>query len=237
MEQYFSSDPSSESHQLEVKFSFGERDYTLRSDRGVFAKRRLDKGSELLLQTIIATWSADRTALRGVWAAQRRHRFVIDLGCGYGPLGIVLADHFDKLRVLMCDINSRAVDLADGNMRRVGLRYCSVVQSDGIPPETTAPAAVVTNPPIRAGKETVHRLLYEAAWALQPGGELWLVVRRKQGADSLKKWLTELFTRGELPEQTLRENELSPLLVPARVDTVARSGGFHVIRAVRGHNL
>jgi len=167
------------------------------TDAGVFSRDRVDFGSLLLIEAM-RVGPAD---------------VVLDLGCGYGPIGAVAARLAPQGYIYMVDVNERAVELARRNLALNGIRNAEVRVSDGL---VAVPGIVfdtiLTNPPIRAGKQTVYRLLDEAYAALRPGGALWVVVQNKQGAPSMKRKLQELF---------------------GNVTDVARKAGYHVFRAER----
>ena len=112
----------------------------------------------------------------------------------------------------MCDINKRAVALTRRNADINQTRFVDVVESDGMRQVEGTFDLIVTNPPIRAGKETVHRFFQEASERLNPAGSLFVVIRKQQGAPSALKRLRELF--GE-------------------VSIVSRSAGYWVIKCVK----
>ena len=115
------------------------------TDRGVFSRTRLDYGSELLIETVIA----DQQKMKGR---------MIDLGCGYGPVGIIFKRTFPALEVTLCDINQRALTLARQNAKANQVAYLSILQSDGLAAIEGPVDYILTNPPIRAGKAVVHTL-------------------------------------------------------------------------------
>jgi 16S rRNA (guanine1207-N2)-methyltransferase len=119
---------------------------------------------------------------------------LLDLGCGYGPIGIVLADQRPALKVTMVDINQRSIDLARRNVaaHRLDSRVGALV-SDGYAQLTDRYDTIVTNPPIRAGKEVIYRFYKEAKDHLQPQGKLYLVIRKAQGAASTYDYLKTIY--------------------------------------------
>ena len=121
---------------------------------------------------------------------------VLDMGCGWGAIGVLLARLCPDAQITMADINERAVALAARNARQNGVSAETLV-SDGY--ENIAPSfdAIVTNPPIRAGKQTVYRILDEAKTRLAPGGRLFLVIRKEQGAPSAQTHLQGVYSRVE----------------------------------------
>jgi 16S rRNA (guanine1207-N2)-methyltransferase len=148
------------------------------TDAGVFSKGGVDFGTRLLIETVELPEDAR----------------VLDMGCGWGAIGIALSRLVPKGAVTMADVNERALELARENARLNGAAGVEIVASDlfdGLAGRTFT--HIVTNPPIRAGKETVYRLFAQAAAHLEPGGELWLVIRRQQGAPSARRQLESLF--------------------------------------------
>lgn len=183
----------------EQQFSFVLRGFELLfyTDAGVFSRDRIDFGSVLLIENMqIAP-----------------HARVLDVGCGYGPIGLTAAKLAAQGRVTMIDVNERAVDLARRNAERNGVQNVDIRVSDvysAVKGETFD--VILTNPPIRAGKEIVHRIFTDGYELLADGGEMWVVIQKKQGAPSAMKKLQE----------TYRE-----------VEEVDRSKGYFIIRAVK----
>ncbi|MBP1996437.1 class I SAM-dependent methyltransferase [Paenibacillus eucommiae] len=181
-EHYYTKQPTVEHdhHQTEevlrgYKLVFG-------TDAGVFSKKGVDYGSKLLIETM----KFDRSAR------------VLDVGCGYGPIGITAAKLCPDGHVTMIDINERAVELCAENARKNGVFHVSVMQSDLFEKVKGHQFDVIlTNPPIRAGKETVHRIFSEAYECLTQGGSLWVVIQKKQGAPSAKAKLESLYSEVE----------------------------------------
>ena len=194
----FTSQPQAPSAPREVACEFGGREWRFRTDRGVFSQGRVDPGTRLLLRTVTLPDAA---------------RFV-DWGCGYGPVGLCLAARHPQATAVLVDVNLRAVRLARHNAFRHDLVNVQVIAADGLTCLRGGKVldAVVSNPPIRAGRTTLRRLFAETAQRLRLGGSLWVVVRTKQGARSLARDLTEL---------------VGP------TDTLARGGGYRVLRALR----
>lgn len=181
---YYSRSPQSKSNPRSWNEQLRGRSYTFTSDVGVFSKHKIDYGTRLLIENFQEpTISGD----------------FLDLGCGYGPIGISLADHFQDRRVIMADINERAIKLAQYNVMYNAIENAEVFQSDGFSNlKNRYFAAILTNPPIRAGKKTVYKMFEESKQALLEEGELWLVIQKKQGAPSAKKKLESLFSRVEV---------------------------------------
>jgi 16S rRNA (guanine1207-N2)-methyltransferase len=145
----------------------------LRTDAGVFSPRRLDPGTRLLLD---------------VAPPPPGHGDLLDLGCGYGPLALVMAARSAGATVWAVDVNRRALALAEANAAAAGLRNvrCAAPGDRALPAEF---ALIWSNPPVRIGKEALHGLLGRWLPALAAGGCAYLVVQRNLGADSLQRWL------------------------------------------------
>jgi 16S rRNA (guanine1207-N2)-methyltransferase len=194
---YFSQHP--DARHDEQEFTFDLRGFSLRfvTDAGVFSRDRVDFGSVLLIETMQIPRAAR----------------VLDVGCGYGPIGLVAAKLADQGSVTMIDINERAVSLARRNAERNAIHNVDIRVSDLYSEVRDKTFDVIlTNPPIRAGKETVHRIFTEGHALLVQGGEMWVVIQKKQGAPSARKKLEETYSR---------------------VEEVERSKGYHIFRAIK----
>lgn len=173
---YYSQTPESESHMRQVEVTARGVTRRLWTDNGVFAKRGLDPGSALLIESVMLPDAG----------------LIVDLGCGYGPVTALLCLVYPTLTYVMLDINERAVDLAKRNTAHAATRV-DVMQSDGFSavPKLRADA-ILLNPPIRAGKAVVYQLFAQSKAHLRAGGALWVVIHKKHGADSAEKHLMEL---------------------------------------------
>lgn len=189
MAHYFDEKPQSESQIRTFKTRIHGIDFEFATDSGVFSRSRMDFGTELLLETVIR----DQQKLTGK---------LVDLGCGYGPVGIVMKRAFPSLDVILCDMNTRALTLARQNARANQVAYLQIVQSDALAAVDGPLNYVLTNPPIRAGKAVVHCFFAEAREKLVPGGFLYVVIQKKQGAPSALAKLKELFQVAEVIEHS-----------------------------------
>ncbi|PJK16368.1 16S rRNA methyltransferase [Chryseomicrobium excrementi] len=183
---YYSNRPNVESKPSSISHTGRGHQFTLETDRGVFSKSGVDFGSRVLMEAFQAP------QIEGDFA---------DVGCGYGPIGLTLAKDFPGRVVHMVDVNERAVELAGKNASRNGIQNVRIAVSDGMERVPDQLAAVITNPPIRAGKETIFRFYQQAYDRLASGGELWVVIQKKQGAPSTKDFLEELFSEVEVVEK------------------------------------
>jgi 16S rRNA (guanine1207-N2)-methyltransferase len=162
-------------------------DYTLRSttfrfktDNGVFSKKEVDFGSRLLIE------SFQMPEVDGP---------ILDAGCGYGPIGLAMAKSFPERTIQMIDVNDRALELAKENAALNKVENVEIYESDRLlNVKGTNFAAILTNPPIRAGKKTVHDIFEQSYDHLVSGGELWVVIQKKQGAPSALEKLEEMFS-------------------------------------------
>ena len=174
-EHYFSADPSVPFRRMPVTASVWGHELSLTSGSGVFAQGRVDVGTAVLFRETSAP------------AGGR----VLDLGCGYGVIGLAIAACVPGAVVTAVDVNERAVLLANENAAALGLaeRYAA-----GTPDTVPAEAAydeIWSNPPIRIGKQALHELLLTWLPRLRPEGRAVMVVGKNLGADSLQRWLGE----------------------------------------------
>ncbi len=177
-EHYYSSRPSAASDRRTIETELRGFRFKLATDAGVFSKGGVDFGSKVLIDRMQIGPSDE----------------VLDVGCGYGPIGLTAARLAARGQVVMIDINERAVELAKLNAKMNGISNVSIFQSDKL--EAVRGRffdVILTNPPIRAGKTVVHQIFEEACDHLKPGGSLWMVIQNKQGAPSARKKLEELF--------------------------------------------
>ncbi|MEI7027619.1 class I SAM-dependent methyltransferase [Paenibacillus sp. y28] len=175
---YYSSKPSVEHERRVVEAELRGIRFAFVTDAGVFSKQGVDYGSRVLIEAMDIPEQAE----------------VLDVGCGYGPIGLTAAKLAKSGHVTMIDINERAVELAKENARKHGISNVRIEQSDLFAAvQGQSFDVILTNPPIRAGKETVHRIFECAEQHLRPGGSLWIVIQKKQGAPSALAKLETLF--------------------------------------------
>lgn len=148
---------------------------TLGTDSGVFSAQRVDAGSRYLLQ--------EHPPIPPETAQ------ILDLGCGYGPIGLTAARRAPNAQIWGVDVNARAIDLANANASRNDIPNAKFVTASEIPCEPRFDL-ILSNPPIRIGKSGLHELLRTWLDRLTPEGRAWLVVQKHLGSDSLADWLT-----------------------------------------------
>ncbi|HIS18708.1 MAG TPA: class I SAM-dependent methyltransferase [Candidatus Coprovivens excrementavium] len=196
MEQYFTNNPDLKSELRTIIYKNKSQTLTFYSDNGVFSKDKLDFGSTLLLETVLKNVNTENLN-------------ILDVGCGYGFLGISLAK-FLNAHVTMCDINKRALHLAKRNCEKNNVKsLCEVLESNIYENITNIYDLIITNPPIRAGKEVVYGILDGARDYLKEDGELWMVIRKNQGAKSTIEHLKNNY----------------------ECEIVTKSKGFYIIKA------
>jgi 16S rRNA (guanine1207-N2)-methyltransferase len=179
---YFSKEPSATGGARSFQAALRGFDITFLTEAGVFSRLGVDRGTRLLIQHLIVG-PKDR---------------VLDLGCGWGAVGVVAARLAPEGQVTLLDINARAVDLARRNLQANHIANAEARQSDGF--EAVAGEhfdVVALNPPIRAGLGVVHRLIEQAREHLAPGGAFFLVGRTQQGVLRLAKKMAEVFGEAE----------------------------------------
>lgn len=176
--QYFAEEPGAAHRPGLVHVVLPDVHLELVTDSGVFSPGRLDPGTRLLLDTAPPPPAAGD---------------LLDLGCGYGPLALVLASRAPDARVWAVDTNRRAIALCGGNASRAGLANVHCVAVTGSSPDDTRLPGrydlIWSNPPIRIGKPALHALLDSWLARLAPGAVAYLVVQRNLGSDSLQRWL------------------------------------------------
>jgi 16S rRNA (guanine1207-N2)-methyltransferase len=174
-EHYFASEPSAAHREGTVRVLLPDVHLELQTDAGVFSPRRLDPGTRLLLDIAPPPPAAGN---------------LLDLGCGYGALALVLAARAPGAQVLAVDVNTRALALTRDNAARAGLPNvsCALPDDRALPPEFDL---IWSNPPVRIGKKALHELLARWLGRLAPGAAAYLVAQRNLGSDSLQRWLCD----------------------------------------------
>ena len=179
MGHYFDEVPTAESNIREISFTLYGSKYTYYTDNGVFSKSRIDEGSYIFLKVLLPLHLDGR---------------ILDLGCGYGPIGLTIALNSKEARVDLADINSRALALASKSGERLNLTSRVTFLHSDIFEKIEGPYdSIVVNPPIRAGKVVTYRMYLESKQYLIDGGSLYVVIRRKQGAESALKYIETVF--------------------------------------------
>lgn len=181
-------------------WNFELRGHTMKfiSDAGVFSKTTVDFGSRLLIESFEASDVAGK---------------MLDVGCGYGPIGLAFAKSYPEAQIDMIDVNDRALELSAENATNNGLTNVRVFESSVYDGVTDADYTdIISNPPIRAGKKIVHEILTGSSERLKTGGNLWIVIQKKQGGPSAAAKMEEVF---------------------GNVEVVAKDKGYFIYRSVK----
>lgn len=174
MSHYFENDNKLKSEVKELSYKYDSFSFTFLSDNGVFSKKHIDYGSKLLLENYLKI--------------EKENNDVLDVGCGYGFLGIVIGV-INKANVDMIDLNKRAIHLTERNIKKYKEINTHVFLSDSFENVNKKYDSIITNPPIRVGKEKLLEILFSACDHLKKNGTLYFVIRKDQGALSVKKIL------------------------------------------------
>lgn len=185
---YYSKKPKGEEKLSTWETELGNVPFVFTTSTGVFSKSDVDFGSRLLIETI------KKPDIQAP---------ILDLGCGYGPIGLSLAKQYPKTLIKMIDINERAIKMSKLNANQNQIDNVDIEQSDGfeVIKEDEKYALIVTNPPIRVGKKFIYALFETSKRYLKPNGELWIVIQKKQGAPSAIKFLEEHFKEVSVEER------------------------------------
>lgn len=195
MAHYFTDNSNLKSEEITFECTVLDESFKFYSDNGVFSKTHLDFGSLLLIEEF------KNPDIEGL---------LLDLGCGVGVIGITLSKHYNR-EVVFTDINPRAIDLTKKNASLNNIKFEAYLTDclNGIEKKF---AAILTNPPIRAGKKVIYNFFDEAYNHLEINGELWFVMRRNHGVESAIKKIDEVFNNHEV---------------------IRRKNGFWIVKAIK----
>lgn len=193
MAHYFTNEENLKSEIKRVDTVIHNINYYFYTDNGVFSKGELDFGTELLLKSFKYNNAQEKKLL--------------DIGCGCGPIGI----YASKLgfTVDMSDVNKRAIHLSKMALKEQGLE-ADVFESDAYENISSKYDYIISNPPIRVGKAKLYEIIMNAKEHLKESGEVWLVVRKQQGAESLLRNMKEVYND---------------------VEVIIKKKGFYIIKA------
>ncbi|PWF99386.1 class I SAM-dependent methyltransferase [Levilactobacillus bambusae] len=198
---YYTQNPDVQHDEIQWSFNLLGHNLLFTTDNGVFSKKRVDYGSRVLL---------DALNFNDLPAGA-----ILDLGTGYGPIGLTIASHWPDRQVDMVDVNELALSLAQQNAQNNHLENTRVFESDQYAQISGKYAAIVTNPPVRAGKSVVSGMLTGAYDHLVPGGTLTVVLQKKQGAPSAKKTMKATF---------------------GNCETIHKDKGYYILQSVKEDN-
>lgn len=180
-EQYFTSNPTSDHRYAKFQTEILGNRVVFNTDSGVFSKDALDFGTRTLLEALPELYGR-----------------ILDLGCGWGAVGVSVGKKYPKSEIVMSDVNERAMELAKKNLKENGVLNAIVLPSNAMDDVPGTFDFILTNPPIRAGKAVVYKMFDQASERLNEGGRLYVVIRKQQGAPSAKAHLQERFGHVEV---------------------------------------
>ena len=198
MSHYFQDDPNLASNLKKISFEVNGLTMNLLTDNGVFSKNKVDEGSLAFLKVILPLDLGNN---------------ILDLGCGYGTIGLTIAVVKKEARVTLADVNTRALTLCKKNADALNVsQRVTILQSDIYEKIEGKYDSIVINPPIRAGKSVTYKMYEEAKQYLIDGGSLLIVIRKAQGAESAAKYIESIF---------------------GNVKLLDRHKGYHIYQAVK----
>ena len=183
---YYTKNPESISQQKHWTYRLKGNTLSFTSDNGVFSKNTVDFGSELLVESYDIPEQFQKASL-------------LDIGCGYGTMGLAYGKAYPELSIEMIDVNERALVLAQENAKKNGIHNVDIHESnlyDSV--KKSQYEIIISNPPIRAGKIVVHTILEKAYDYLAENGQLVIVIQKKQGAPSAKAKMEDVFGNAEV---------------------------------------
>lgn len=178
MSQYFENDDSIKSSPRSIEYDIFNHHFSLKTDLGVFSKNGIDEGTYAFLKVLIPLQLKGR---------------ILDVGCGYGALGLTLASFIPSSDFVLVDVNDRALNLASENIKRLNLRNVTCLRSDIYQNVEGQFDSIVINPPIRAGKKVIYQMFSGAYDYLVDGGSLFIVIRKSHGAFSARDYIESVF--------------------------------------------
>lgn len=183
MEHYYTADPTVKSDERKIEYEIAGNEFVFISDNGVFSKNHVDIATSFLMKTIYEELNGD----------------ILDVGCGYGVIGIIAAKNENVKSVTMLDINHRALELCKRNSEKNKVdSKVKIIESNGFENVEEKYDIIITNPPIRAGKSVIYKMYEDAKEHLRENGTLYLVINKKHGAPSTITYLNTLFGNCEV---------------------------------------
>ena len=195
MNHYYTKNNTLDSKEKDIYFKVKEKSFHFITDYGVFSRSGLDFGSRLLIESILNI-KAEK---------------VLDLGCGYGPIGIIYKEYNKESVVTLLDINDRATELSIKNAKRNN-QEVKVLNNDGFSGINTIYDLIITNPPIRTGKKIIYHLFLESYNHLETNGRLIFVINKKHGAQSAIKYCEGIYNN---------------------VNVINKKSGFYIVECIK----
>lgn len=197
MNHYYQNNTNLKSDIRTIEYTFRSHKIRLVADNGVFSKDRVDFGTNVLLNSLDFADNCNS---------------ILDVGCGYGIIGISIAVCFKDKLVTMIDVNDRAIELVKSNILKNKCLNASCLKSNLYENIDASFDMIISNPPIRAGKNIVHGVVIEGYNHLNKGGSIWLVIQKKQGAPSMISKMEEVF---------------------GNVEIVKKESGYYILKSVK----
>ena len=183
MDHYFSEKPEIKSEKKRIKYTIQNKKFEFITDNGVFSKSKVDFGTDLMLNEFLKK-------NRGLEVEKIK---ILDIGCGYGVVSVVLKSFYPEISITLSDVNERALELSEENLKKYGINDYHIIKSDAFEKITEKFDVILSNPPIRAGKDIIFKIYSEAYEHLNENGEFYCVIQTKHGAKSTQKKLVEIF--------------------------------------------
>ena len=196
MSHYFINDSGLASKRKQIEYHFNNELFSFVTDNGVFSKNEVDRGSNALISSV---YNEDLG------------KNILDLGCGYGVIGIVIKKKYVDSNVDLVDVNDRAIELSKLNADINNVKV-SVFNTEDITGLNKVYDSILLNPPIRAGKKIIYGLYKSSYDVLVEGGKLYIVIQKKHGSESSVKELKKLFSE---------------------VKIISRKSGYQIIESIK----
>ncbi len=183
MNHYFSEKPEIKSEKKRIKYTIQNKKFEFITDNGVFSKSKVDFGTDLMLNEFLKK-------NRGLEVEKIK---ILDIGCGYGVVSVILKSFYPEISITLSDVNERALELSEENLKKYGINDYHIIKSDAFEKITEKFDVILSNPPIRAGKDIIFKIYSEAYEHLNENGQFYCVIQTKHGAKSTQKKLMEIF--------------------------------------------
>lgn len=183
MNHYFSEKPEIKSEKKRIKYTIQNKKFEFITDNGVFSKSKVDFGTDLMLNEFLKK-------NRGLEVEKIK---ILDIGCGYGVVSVILKSFYPEISTTLSDVNERALELSEENLKKYGINDYHIIKSDAFEKITEKFDVILSNPPIRAGKDIIFKIYSEAYEHLNENGQFYCVIQTKHGAKSTQKKLVEIF--------------------------------------------
>lgn len=202
MNHYFSENPEIKSEKKIIKYEVENKKFELITDNGVFSKNKVDFGTDVMLKNFLKE------------NINRKEKFsLLDIGCGYGVVSVVLKTFFTNIELTLSDVNERALELSKENLKKNNIENFNLIKSFSFENIDENFDVILSNPPIRTGKTVIFQIYEESFNHLNKNGEFYCVIQTKHGAKSTQKKLEEIF---------------------GNCETLDIDGGYRIYRSIKG---